>query len=118
MTNATEAKLAREAEICYSTLALVTDYDCWHEEMESVTVEGILEILKRNVELSQRIIGNAVPKISASRGCSCASAVQNAVITSPEVVSKKTLKKLPWLEERINVGSKRKRSRSGRGKKR
>ncbi|HEY5648736.1 MAG TPA: S-methyl-5'-thioadenosine phosphorylase, partial [Nitrospiria bacterium] len=69
MTNVTEAKLAREAEICYATLALVTDYDCWHEEEESVSVGGVIETLKKNVLLSQEIIRRCVPAIPKSRKC-------------------------------------------------
>lgn len=94
MTNVTEAKLAREAEICYATLALVTDYDCWHAEMESVTVEAVIETLKKNVILSQQIIRSALPKISASRRCSCGSALKNAVMTPPSLIPKKTQKNL------------------------
>lgn len=90
MTNATEAKLAREAEICYATLALVTDYDCWHEEEESVTVAGVIETLNRNVSLSQRVIRNMIPRISVSRDCSCGQALQNAIMTSPSLIPKKT----------------------------
>lgn len=115
MTNVTEAKLAREAEICYATLALVTDYDCWHQEMESVTVEGVLEILHKNVALSQRIIRNAVPKISPLRNCACATALQNAVITSPGAIPARTASKLKWLSARLPL-SRKKVSRRGAGK--
>ena len=97
MTNATEAKLAREAEICYATIALVTDYDCWHQEMETVTVEGVLEILHRNVELSKQIIRGAIPKIPDVRGCSCASALRNAMITPVGSMPKKTRNALKLL---------------------
>lgn len=94
MTNVTEAKLAREAEICYATLALVTDYDCWHEEMESVTVEAVIEILKKNVVMSQRLIRAAIPDIPASRKCPCGSALKNAVMTPPALIPKKTKENL------------------------
>lgn len=94
MTNVTEAKLAREAEICYATLALVTDYDCWHAEMESVTVEGVIETLNKNVILSQQIIRSAIPHISASRRCPCATALKNAVMTPPSLIPKKTQENL------------------------
>lgn len=94
MTNVTEAKLAREAEICYATLALVTDYDCWHASMESVSVEAVIETLKKNVVLSQHIIRAAVPDIPASRRCPCGSALKNAVMTPPSLIPKKTRKNL------------------------
>lgn len=90
MTNATEAKLAREAEICYATVALVTDYDCWHEEMESVSVEGVIAILRQNVVLSQRMIRAGIPEISSTRSCPCGSALKNAVLTTPSLIPKKT----------------------------
>ncbi|MBI3610807.1 MAG: S-methyl-5'-thioadenosine phosphorylase [Nitrospirae bacterium] len=94
MTNVTEAKLAREAEICYATLALVTDYDCWHESMESVTVEAVIETLKKNVVLSQQIIRAALPDIPVSRGCPCGSALKNAIMTPPALIPKKTRENL------------------------
>ncbi|HSG06081.1 MAG TPA: S-methyl-5'-thioadenosine phosphorylase [Nitrospiria bacterium] len=97
MTNATEAKLAREAEICYATMALVTDYDCWHEEEESVTVEGVIETLKKNVSLSQRVIRSMIPKISVHRSCPCGKALQNAVMTPPSLIPKKTRESLKLL---------------------
>jgi 5'-methylthioadenosine phosphorylase len=112
MTNVTEAKLAREAEICYATLALVTDYDCWHQEMESVTVEGVLEILHKNVALSQNIIRNAIPKISDVRDCQCATALQNAVITSPDVIPAGASRKLKWIARYLPPGRKKKGTRS------
>ncbi len=100
MTNVTEAKLAREAEICYATLALVTDYDCWQHEMETVTVEAVLEILHRNVELSQRIIRDALPRIPGTRKCPCESALRNAIITPPEFISQRNRKNLePFLRK-------------------
>src|SRR5437773_4782393 len=72
MTNLQEAKLAREAEICYATMALVTDYDCWHETAEAVTVEQILTYLKTNAEMAQRILRATVPRIaSRKRDCAC-----------------------------------------------
>jgi 5'-methylthioadenosine phosphorylase len=94
MTNVTEAKLAREAEICYATLALVTDYDCWHESMESVTVEAVIETLKKNVVLSQQIIRAAIPDIPEARRCPCGSALKNAVMTPPSLIPKKTRENL------------------------
>jgi 5'-methylthioadenosine phosphorylase len=88
MTNLQEAKLAREAEICYSTIALVTDYDCWHESHESVTVDLVLENLNRNSENARRLIREAVRLLAgAERTCGCGQALRYAIITQPEEVS-------------------------------
>lgn len=89
MTNLPEAKLAREAEICYSTLALSTDYDCWHETEESVTVEAIIQTLKKNVSMAKEIIRRAVPNIAAERNCKCANAARYAAITDKKAVPAK-----------------------------
>ncbi len=89
MTNVTEAKLAREAEICYATLALATDYDCWHSGAETVTVEGVLEILARNVAMSREIIRAAVPQLPRSRNCPCSTALKNAILTHPSAIPRK-----------------------------
>lgn len=86
MTNATEAKLAREAEICYVTMAMVTDYDCWNEENEQVNVEIILENLKKNVETAKRIIKRAILEIPEKRTCGCEFALKTAFITQPDQV--------------------------------
>src|SRR3989337_936910 len=94
MTKATEAKLAREAEICYATLALSTDYDCWHETEESVTVEMILDTLKRNVATAKAIIKEAVPRISSQRMCKCAAAMKYAVLTDRKKIPIKAKKDL------------------------
>lgn len=94
MTNIPEAKLAREAEICYSTVALSTDYDCWHETEEPVTVEAILETLKANVAMAKEIIRNAAPSIPEKRGCKCARALKYAVITDRKKIPAKTKKDL------------------------
>ena len=82
MTNLPEAKLAREAELCYATMALVTDYDCWHAAHEAVTVEGIIATLNRNVALSRLVIRTVLPSLMGARPCMCASALASAVITS------------------------------------
>lgn len=87
MTNLTEAKLAREAEICYSTIALVTDYDCWHEEEENVTVEAIVANLMKNAENAKKLIREAVNRISTERGCGCSHALRGAIFTSPEKIA-------------------------------
>lgn len=85
MTNLQEAKLAREAEICYATLALVTDYDCWHEEHDAVSVETVIEYLNKNVRNAQLIMREAVRQLSGKqRGCKCGSALKNAIFTQQE----------------------------------
>lgn len=94
MTNIPEAKLAREAEICYATLALSTDYDCWHETEESVTVEMILDTLKKNVATAKAIIKEAVPKIASHRDCKCATAMKYAVVTDRKKIPVKAKKDL------------------------
>ena len=90
MTNVTEAKLAREAGLCYSTLALVTDFDCWHVEEEPVTLEAVLEIMHQNVEKAQQVINKLVPLLEKVGSCCCADAAKQAVVTDP----KKTPEKL------------------------
>jgi len=84
MTALPEAKLAREAEICYATLACVTDYDCWHESHETVTIEMVVSNLQRNADAAKRIVSLVVSRIPQQRGCVCATALQNAIITAPE----------------------------------
>ena len=86
MTNLQEAKLAREAEICYVTIALVTDYDCWHQDHDSVTVEMIISNLMQNVQTAQRIILDAVAAVPSERTCSCASALSHAILTRPDAI--------------------------------
>jgi 5'-methylthioadenosine phosphorylase len=86
MTNLQEAKLAREAEICYTTIALVTDYDCWHPSHDSVTVEMIIANLVKNAATAQAIIAEAVARMPAARGCACSRALETAIITRPEHV--------------------------------
>ena len=86
MTNLQEAKLAREAEICYSTIALVTDYDCWHPDHDSVTVEMVIGCLVQNAKTAQQIIARAVERLPYVRTCECASALKHALITRPEAI--------------------------------
>jgi len=86
MTNLQEAKLAREAEICYVTLALVTDYDCWHPDHDSVTVDMIVATLMQNAATAQKTVAEAVSKLPADRGCDCGSALKYALITRPEAI--------------------------------
>jgi 5'-methylthioadenosine phosphorylase len=94
MTNLQEAKLAREAEICYTTIALVTDYDCWHPEHDSVTVDMIIANLTQNAQTAQQIIATAVDGLPYPRTCECASALKFALITRPEMVPMQTKKDL------------------------
>jgi 5'-methylthioadenosine phosphorylase len=95
MTNLQEAKLAREAEICYATLALVTDYDCWHEAHDAVSVETVVEYLNKNVRNAQIIMREAVKQLTArTRGCECGSAMKNAIFTPPDLWPAATKKKL------------------------
>src|SRR5687767_50059 len=95
MTNLQEAKLAREAEICYATLALVTDYDCWHEAHDAVSVETVIEYLNKNVRNAQIIMREAVRKLSGGApDCKCGSALKNAIFTAPELWPAATKKKL------------------------
>src|SRR4051812_48103845 len=87
MTNLQEAKLAREAEICYATMALVTDYDCWHETHDDVTVETVLAYLAKNAETAQKILRNSiVPAADRKRDCACASALRYAIITQKAAI--------------------------------
>jgi 5'-methylthioadenosine phosphorylase len=86
MTNLQEAKLAREAEICYTTIALVTDYDCWHPEHDQVTVEMIIGNLTQNARMAQQVIASAVEGLPYERACECASALKYAIITRPDAI--------------------------------
>lgn len=94
MTNAPEAKLAREAEICYATLALSTDYDCWHETEEDVNIETVLAVMRANIQKSKEVIKEAVPRIAEERTCHCKDALAGAIITDPAVIPEKTKKSL------------------------
>ncbi len=86
MTNLQEAKLAREAEICYATMALVTDYDCWHPDHDAVSVEMIVAVLTENAKTAQRVIADSVERLGADRPCLCKDALRSALITRPEVI--------------------------------
>ena len=83
MTNLQEARLAREAEICYSTIAMATDYDCWHEAHDDVTVEGVLEVMRANVGHARELIRSAIPRLGGPRECACKNALQYAIMTDP-----------------------------------
>src|SRR5262249_25789245 len=89
MTNLQEAKLAREAEICFGTLALATDYDCWNEHAGDVEIEHVLTVLKQNVALAQRTIARASTELFAARSCGCVSALKDAIITERARIPKK-----------------------------
>ena len=81
MTNLTEAKLAREAEICYATIAMITDYDCWHPDHESVTAAQIIATLNQNAENAQKVLRTAVRELPAARSCQCGAALEHALVT-------------------------------------
>ena len=97
MTNLQEAKLAREAEICYSTVALVTDYDCWHPAHDAVTVTDVIENLRKNTDNAQRIIRAAVKRLPIDRTCKCGRALKHAIMTDLKKVPEPTLRKLDLL---------------------
>jgi 5'-methylthioadenosine phosphorylase len=95
MTNLQEAKLAREAEICYATIALITDYDCWHPDHDSVTVEMIIANLTQNARTAQKVIAGAVGALAlGDRTCSCANALATAIVTHGDAVPAQTKKDL------------------------
>jgi 5'-methylthioadenosine phosphorylase len=97
MTNLQEAKLAREAEICYATLAMVTDYDCWHPAHDAVTVDQIIDYLNRNAQNAQKIIRAAVRQMPKERSCKCGSALAHAILTDPKKIPPQVRKKLALL---------------------
>jgi 5'-methylthioadenosine phosphorylase len=101
MTNMPEAKLAREAELCYATIALVTDYDCWHETEEAVTVEAILATLHHNVAMAKRMLGAIVPSLDSLPSCLCGVALSNAIVTAPKSVPAAIRKKVSLLTHRV-----------------
>jgi 5'-methylthioadenosine phosphorylase len=94
MTNVTEAKLAREAEICYATVAMITDYDCWHPEHESVTASQIIATLNQNATNAQNVVREAIKTMPAERKCKCGSALAHSLITDFKLVPAKTKKNL------------------------
>ncbi|HXM46749.1 MAG TPA: S-methyl-5'-thioadenosine phosphorylase [Pyrinomonadaceae bacterium] len=101
MTNLQEAKLAREAEICYATLALVTDYDCWHSGHDAVTADAVIEYLNKNVRNAQVIMREAVKSLaSGQRDCKCGTALQNAIFTAPDLWPQATARKLAAILEK------------------
>lgn len=103
MTNLTEAKLAREAEICYVTIAMVTDYDCWHPDHDAVTVNEIIAHLVKNAENACKVVAQAVAKMPSVRGCQCGSALSHAIITDRKMVPEATRHKLGILIDKYFV---------------
>ncbi len=97
MTNLQEAKLAREAEICYVTIAMVTDYDCWHQEHDAVTVDQIVENLGKNAQNACALVRKVVGGMPAERSCKCGSALKHAILTDPKAVPAATMQKLGLL---------------------
>jgi 5'-methylthioadenosine phosphorylase len=94
MTNLQEAKLAREAELCYVTIAMVTDYDCWHPHHDSVTVDQIVAVLLKNAENATRVVRETVAAMPKARGCKCGAALAHAILTDPKKIPAATKKKL------------------------
>ena len=94
MTNLQEAKLAREAEICYATVAMVTDYDCWHPEHDAVTGQQVMEYLARNIKNVQGVIREAVPRVPVARSCKCGAALAHSIITEAKKIPPSTRKRL------------------------
>ena len=100
MTNLAEAKLAREAEICYCTMAMVTDYDCWHEEHDAVSVEMVVKTLLGNASTAQEVVREVLAALPEQASCECSSALENSVITNPEMFPADTRQKLaPLLDK-------------------
>ncbi|HVT97002.1 MAG TPA: S-methyl-5'-thioadenosine phosphorylase [Acidobacteriaceae bacterium] len=97
MTNLQEAKLAREAEICYATLAMVTDYDCWHEGHDAVTIDQIVKVMNQNSANACRVVKTAVAAMPRERKCACSTALQFAILTSPDAIPEATREKLDLL---------------------
>ena len=104
MTNMPEAKLAREAEMCYATVAMVTDYDCWHSDHDNVTVDAIIKVLLANADNARSLVKNVAPNVDTDTygmTCACKTALDNAIITSPEARDKKMLEKLSVVAGRV-----------------
>ena len=101
MTNLQEAKLAREAELCFATLALATDYDCWRDEEESVEITDVLSVLQSNAKLAQEIVAGVASQMREARDCRCRSALEHAIITDPAMISEKRLRELSVVAGRV-----------------
>lgn len=105
MTQVTEARLAREAELCYACIALVTDYDAWREEEEGVDAASVLEVMHANVDKAQRLLRKVVPQLSgAARACSCGEALKTALFTAPEAVTPEARQRLDLLVAKYGYG--------------
>ena len=104
MTNLAEAKLAREAEICYCTMALVTDYDCWHQVHGDIKVESLLAILRENIVAAQAILQNAIPRLAELPACECGHALQHAILTEASVFPKTTRERMGILLDKYYPG--------------
>jgi 5'-methylthioadenosine phosphorylase len=113
MTNMPEAKLAREAELCYATLALVTDYDVWHEEHDAVTVETVVANLMKNVATAKEVLRRVIPSVPVSCAQGCSDALKSAIITDPKAVAPKIRKRLDFLLGRYFPAAKRGSRRRG-----
>jgi 5'-methylthioadenosine phosphorylase len=94
MTNLQEAKLAREAELCYVTVAMVTDYDCWHPDHDSVTVDQVVSVLLKNADNATKVVKEVVAAMPSTRGCKCGSALAHALLTDKAIVPEATREKL------------------------
>jgi 5'-methylthioadenosine phosphorylase len=101
MTNLQEARLAREAEICYATVAMATDYDCWHEGHEAVSVDAILAVMGKNVAHARALIAKVVPLLPRQRGCACGQALTNAILTAPDRIRPEARERLGLLLDRV-----------------
>lgn len=97
MTNLQEAKLAREAELCYATIAMATDYDCWHEEHEAVTVEAVIAVMGKNVGNAKALVKAAAPRLPAARSCGCGSALAHAIMTAKDRIPQAARERLGLL---------------------
>jgi 5'-methylthioadenosine phosphorylase len=108
MTNMPEAKLAREAELCYATVAMVTDYDCWHPDHDHVTVEQIIKVLTQNADKARSLVKQVAPKVWSDEhaaDCPCRSALQYALITAPYSRNAEMLQKLDAVAGRVLKGT-------------
>lgn len=105
MTNLQEAKLAREAEICYSTVAMATDYDCWHETEEDVSVEAVLAVMAANVGRAKELLRRTIPRVPDKAACSCQSALATAILTDRKAISKVQFRKLAPILGKYSPGS-------------
>jgi 5'-methylthioadenosine phosphorylase len=104
MTNATEARLAREAELCYASVAMVTDFDCWKEDEEAVSVEALLEVLHDNAHLATSLLGRMIETMPATRSCGCGQALATALVTDPKAIPGATRERLSLLVGRYLSG--------------